>query len=325
MIVPKYWSESKTKKVINGKQFTLKRFGWSDISEADAKKHADSRLQEAVTVLERDGDVRRIDHKTSYNGAEGVPIREEVISKHQDIVISRNSYGALCLNTPDVLFADIDFEYEAPLKTSVSVFILLLSCAALISWFFKVSALFIIGLFVSIILASTVANLAHRIVLSLKGGVEKKALSRIKKISKENPELNLRIYRTPLGLRILLMNDTYCPTDDNVIRLLKDFQSDTIYIQMCKNQNCFRARVSPKPWRIGVERLKPRPGVWPIKEERMTERRKWVANYEKKARSYCSCHYLMQMGSNKVDSRAELVRSIHDDFCRVNKKEFKIA
>ena len=114
MIVPQYWSESKLRKIVNGRQFTIKRFGWSDVSEDDAKKHADTRVQDAARELEEKGDVRRVDHKVAYNGAEGIPIREEVISRHQDVVITRNTYGSLCLNTPDVLFADVDFEQKAP-------------------------------------------------------------------------------------------------------------------------------------------------------------------------------------------------------------------
>jgi len=36
-----------------------------------------------------------------------VPIREEIVSRHGDTIITRNSYGARCLNTPNALFADI--------------------------------------------------------------------------------------------------------------------------------------------------------------------------------------------------------------------------
>ena len=55
--------------------------------------------------------VRR-EARVAYNGSNGVPIREEVFAKHDDIIITRNLYGSLCLNTPNVLFADIDFLYD---------------------------------------------------------------------------------------------------------------------------------------------------------------------------------------------------------------------
>lgn len=52
----------------------------------------------------------RRERKTPYNGADGVPIREEVVAKNGEAVLTRNSYGALCLNTSEVLFIDVDNE-----------------------------------------------------------------------------------------------------------------------------------------------------------------------------------------------------------------------
>src|SRR5690606_32391339 len=159
---------------------------------------ADARLEEAVRTLEREGDVRRIDHKITYNGAEGIPIREEVISQHQDVVISRNSYGALCLNTPDVFFADIDFAMESSFKAVSLAFVLLLGCAAVVSFFFQSSLVFILGAFLALILSSTLAAAIRNLMLRAKGGIEKIALDRINTVATENPELHVRVYRTPM-------------------------------------------------------------------------------------------------------------------------------
>lgn len=325
MIVPQYWAESKTKKIVNRRQFTIKRFGWSDTSEQEAKSHAEARLREAVAFLEANGEVRRIDHKVPYNGAEGIPIREEVIARYQDVVISRNTYGALCLNTPDVLFADIDHELEAPTAIRLFSFALLagLSAVAALSMH---SWIALVGfLFLTLVFSSSVAGIVHKILLALAGGAEKKSLQTITKVSTENPDLHIRLYRTPMGLRILLMNDAYDPGGDLSMNILKSFNSDRVYIQMCKNQNCFRARVSPKPWRVGVERLGPRPGVWPINPDRLADRAKWVSKYEKSSANYSSCHFLMKLGSNKVHEKAEFVRQIHDDLCKAHRNELGIA
>ena len=93
MIVPQYWAEAKLKTVVNGKQITIKRFGWSDDSESDAQANAQKRAEEAIARAESGEKVRKIDHKVPYNGAEGLPIREEIISRHKDCVITRNSYA----------------------------------------------------------------------------------------------------------------------------------------------------------------------------------------------------------------------------------------
>lgn len=325
MIVPYYWSQSKVKKVVNGQQFTVMRFGWSDESEEAAKQLADSRLAEAIQTLESEGDVRRIDRKVSYNGSEGVPIREEVIEKIEDIVISRNAYGALCLNTPDVLFADIDFDQEAAFSTIVISGILVLLMSILTAVITGYVWTFILGLFLSLLFASPLATLFFNLKLKLTGGVEKSRLQAIEKTSAAYPTLHMRVYRTPNGFRVLIMNDTFSPTSEETVQLLKSLNSDSVYIQMCKNQKCFRARISPKPWRIGVERLKPRPGIWPIKPEKLAERERWVRSYEHRSRNIASCHFVMSLGSDDVHQKAERVQQIHDEKCLAMKTNLPLA
>ena len=325
MIVPRYWAESKVTTFAAKKQFTIKRFGWSGTSESDARLHAEKRLREALETLARDGDVRRIDHKTSYNGAEGIPIREEVIEKHEDVVISRNSYGALCLNTPDVLFADIDFAQQTPgVITGFAIAVSMLVSVGT-AWHFDSWGVFFIGSIVALVIASSVVNALYKLVLKSGGGVEAMALEPIRRLSQSRPELHIRLYRTPLGYRVLLMNDTYDPDNEEALEILTRLGSDKTYVQMCRNQHCFRARVSPKPWRIGMDRLKPRPGVWPINPLRMSERVEWVERYHVKAEPYASCHFLKRMGGSAVHAKAEKVRRIHDDMCRADKIDLKLA
>ena len=85
---------------------------------------------------------------------------------------------------------------------------------------------------------------------------------------------------------------------------------------MCKNQNCFRARISPKPWRIGLEAL--RSGVWPVKEQSMHARNVWVDEYQTRAEEYASCKFVEQLGSPLTHPTAKHVQSIHDPYCNAN-------
>jgi hypothetical protein len=110
MIVPHYWAEGRVQQRHLGKQITVRRFGWSNVGEFDAQTMANERAQQAMQRIISGEQLARREPKTPYNGADGVPIREEIISEHGDTVITRNAYGALCLNTPNVFFADIDFE-----------------------------------------------------------------------------------------------------------------------------------------------------------------------------------------------------------------------
>ncbi|MFT4843826.1 MAG: hypothetical protein ACI8UD_002340 [Planctomycetota bacterium] len=49
------------------------------------------------------------ERKLPYGGL-GLPIREEIVARNGADIITRNGYGARCLNEPDVLFADIDMQ-----------------------------------------------------------------------------------------------------------------------------------------------------------------------------------------------------------------------
>ncbi|UUZ56064.1 hypothetical protein LP419_12210 [Massilia sp. H-1] len=109
MIVPNFWAEARTQYRSKGKQITIRRFGWSDASQEDAQNNAQARADEALKRAVSGEPLPRRERKVPYNGADGLPIREEVVARHGETVITRNSYGARCLNTPDVLFADIDF------------------------------------------------------------------------------------------------------------------------------------------------------------------------------------------------------------------------
>lgn len=162
-------------------------------------------------------------------------------------------------------------------------------------------------------------------IIDRKGGLENEALERIKQVSQENPELNMRIYKSLMGLRILFMENTHDPASESTLKLLQSLKSDKIYIQMCRNQHCLRARVSPKPWRIGVDRLRPRPGVWPIKPEYLTERNRWVKNYDEKSKAYSACKFVTKIGSDYVNKKAEKVRKLHDDLCKVSDEKRMLA
>lgn len=319
MIVPQYWAEAKLKTIVDGKRITIKRFGWSDNSESDAQVNAQKRAEEAIALAQSGEKVRKIDHKTPYNGAEGLPIREEIISRHNDCVITRNTYGALCINTPDVLFADIDFQYEPGFWFYVGNFFILTGLALLTGLHYGSWKTFFFLVFASILFTSTLAGILFKGLTVLKGGPVKLALKPIRTFSQNHPNWHLRLYKTPMGYRVLVMHKTFNPRSDEAIGFMRDLNSDPNYIRMCQNQNCFRARISPKPWRIGVNRLRPRPGIWPITPERMPDRRKWVDRYEKVALDYASCKFMEHLGSNKTDPKAEFVRAIHDEYCRADK------
>ncbi|MFM7592846.1 MAG: hypothetical protein ACKO85_13750, partial [Isosphaeraceae bacterium] len=86
---------------------------------------------------------------------------------------------------------------------------------------------------------------------------------------------------------------------------------------MCLNQHCFRARLSAKPWRIGIsQHLRPRPGVWPINPDKIPMRTAWITEYDQKAAAYAACRFIENLGNSQIDPDVAEVVSLHDQLSR---------
>lgn len=317
MIVPEFWAEGRIKARIDDRKVTVRRFGWSDISQEEAQTHADERAKAALKEIAAGEMVEKYEPKMAYNGAEGVPIREEILARHGEAVITRNLYGARCLNTPDVLFADVDFGQSVPLKLSCSVYLTLVAFATGLGLWQGSVKVTVISLLIALVVGSPLALALFRLFEKATGGPRERAHQRIRQFSRKHPDWHLRVYETPKGLRVLVMHTTFGARDEAVQHFFEALDADPIYVRMCRNQHCFRARLSPKPWRIGIrEHIRPRPGYWPVKPEYLPARHRWIAAYEAKAQDYAACRFLERLGSSNVHPTADAMRIIHDELCQ---------
>ena len=314
MIVPRYWAEASVRERREGRQVTVRRWGWSDDGPEKAQAHADSRAREALQRILSGDKIPRRELKVAYNGAEGVPIREEIVSRHGETIVTRNGYGALCINTPDVLFADIDFgDPKVPCLVLLGAALTAAAATALLASAHRFM-LGIAALMGSLVLLPLALKLFHRGRVSSAGGVENFARGRVARFVKAHPDWKVRVYRTPAGLRVLVVHRRFDPTSPEVAEFFRALGSDPLYVRMCVRQRCFRARVSPKPWRIGIPgHMKPRPGVWPVNPERKVDRDRWIAAYQTASQGHASCRYLESLGNGAEDPAAEAVRALHDD------------
>ena len=317
MIVPRYWAEGRAQHREKGRQVTVRRFGWSNVSLGEAQANADSRAADALRQVLAGENLRKHEPKLAYNGADGVPIREEIVAEHGETVITRNSYGALCLNTPNALFADVDFLPPSTAPAGCVVILLLLMLSA---WQARNEGSFktFVGLaFLSAIAGSLIAWAAPRLFLLVNGGPEKLANRRLRRFVRSHPDWRIRLYRTPAGLRALVMHRTITPTEPEVSEFFAALGTDPLYVKMCQRQRCFRARVSPKPWRIGVaSHLKPRPGIWPVRPEKLRERSEWLRAYDDKSTEYASCRFEKELGDGAVNPEVQVVQRLHDQYSR---------
>lgn len=318
MIVPEYWAEARQQVRRKGRQVTVRRFGWSDDSQAAAQAHAEQRTQDALDAILAGQDLPRREQRSNY-GIHGVPIREQVVERLDDVVITRNSYGALCLNTPDVLFADMDFEARPSgwaLPAWASVLALLAGFVAGrvpggLAWG-------VAGAVVALVAANRVALWLKRRRFDRDGGPERRALARVEAFVSDHPDWHLRLYRTPAGLRVLAMQDTFEPGDDAVRRFFAALGADPLYSTMCKVQHCFRARLTAKPWRIGIKRrIRPPFAAWSREQADLPERLAWIAGYERRAAGFAACRYIRTLGDDtRVDPKARRIQELHDAMTR---------
>ena len=317
MIVPQFWAEGRLQHRQKRRQVTVRRFGWSDASQLEAQAHADQRTHQALQRIIAGATLGRREPKVAYNGAEGVPIREEIISRHGEAIVTRNSYGARCLNTPNVFFADIDFENKASFRLTLAALTMLLLGAAVLGWLMSSKSIFGVGLILALLAASPLTGWLQKISSALKGGPEQAARQKISRFLAENPGWNLRLYRTPAGLRVMATHRTFAPSDPQVSQSFSALGTDPVYALMCLRQQCFRARVSAKPWRIGIQdHLRPRPGVWPVAPMHLPGRAAWIARYEARAQDFAACTFLETLGSGIIDKDVAPVQQLHDALCR---------
>jgi hypothetical protein len=313
MIVPDYWAEARRQHKTSAKQVTVRRYGWSMSSQADAQLMAEARADEALQRIIRGEQLERREIKVAYNGAAGIPIREEVLARHGEVVITRNSYGAHCLNSPNALFADIDFAPERGLKPALFAFVALSVASMAIGMTLRSWGTTFGLLFVSLIVAAPIAGLFARLAVLAGGGSERIARERIARFISSNPTWNLRLYRTPAGYRVLATHRPFEAKAKEVQNFFTKVAADPLYARMCTNQNCFRARLTAKPWRIGISaHMRPRPGVWPVQSDSIAVRNQWIAGYEAKAAAFAACRYVESMGSGVVHESLKSVVDLHD-------------
>lgn len=251
--------------------------GWSDHSEAEAKQRAEERLQRILNWLRSSAsdDLDRYSYVIDDSICE--PIIDRVVDRHgaEIAVISRNAYGALVLNTTAVMMVDIDI--ESTIKRP--------------------------GFIARIFGAKP---LPAELVL-------KQKIEDVRNWQRHNPQYAFRIYRTAAGLRLVFTNQVFEHIDAAVISILDELHCDPLYRELCKSQNCFRARLTPKPWRIGLLPPVDKFPFWTDAQESAFN--KWYSNYVTAANQWAVCEMLESLGTAPTHPLALQIIELHDSLC----------
>lgn len=139
-------------------------------------------------------------------------------------------------------------------------------------------------------------------------GANEQAAAKLSAAVARNSELGFRVYRTRNGWRYLCTSRPYDPTADETRLLLEELGADAKYIFLCRAQRCFRARLTPKPWRIDGRFFE----VQPL--ESVTRKR--LEQYLKKAAPFASAHFASEVGqTNVAHPELQMIVDYHDTWC----------
>lgn len=123
--------------------------------------------------------------------------------------------------------------------------------------------------------------------------------------------LAFRLYETYQGARVIVLGKSFDPLERATQDMMNEFNCDKLYATICKKQGCFRARLTPKPYRIKMKAYKvnyPREGMDGAFGS-------WLQSYERESRNYSVCRFVEQIGASTFGT-TEAVR-IHDEVAGV--------
>jgi hypothetical protein len=272
MKIPKYWARSvQSVQQLDGRPYLLVIWQWSDFSVSEAQRKADDRVREIADKV-------RAGQQLNHYGYGDRPLREEITqgisndAGNEVAIVTRNVYGALVLNAANAMFIDIDFSDKGASGSGGGGF----------SWGFGKRAL----------------------------SQEDQRVEHIAAWSNSHPDVGLRVYRTAAGLRCLITNHIFDPTRSDALDILRAFESDPLYVRLCQAQDCFRARLTPKPWRCNMA---PPPWRYPwANADAEINYRVWERHYEQVSRSYAVCKLIKQLGPREVHPDIEPILKLHD-------------
>lgn len=270
MKIPRYWAKE-TQRVKDPRGKALDLACWRWSDWSEAE--ARMRAREAMAQMARKLHSNQPLDRYGYGEQ---PLREEVV---EDIpgpgrdpigVITRNRYGALVLNAAQVMFVDLDLAQGSGL----------------------------------------VSGLVKGLLGKKSASAEPRALERLETWVNNHPEWGFRVYRTRAGLRCLVMHDVFDPSQPSTTELLLALESDPLYVKLCRDQGCFRARLTPKPWRC---HMLPPPSRYPWESSKDEQRfREWQRLYEVAIGRYGVCELVREFRSRDHHPEAALVLAVHD-------------
>jgi hypothetical protein len=216
-------------------------------------------------------------------------VHEEVLEELAFGVITRNRAGCEILNVHRVMFVDWDIDARAHLKAQTT---------GVFTWLRR----WIFGFNPSELEA------ANRECKQLRYRRLRDQLLELKSIS-------ARLYETHSGFRGIITSSLFDPAEEVTQSLLNELDSDPLYARLCKVQGTFRARLTPKHWRLGLPKPfleRHRSGFTPKVQPG------WLEHYAQASQNRAVCRFVAQFGDEASEPTIRQVIALHDARCKAN-------
>lgn len=130
-------------------------------------------------------------------------------------------------------------------------------------------------------------------------------------ITSKFKDYGFRIYETYQGARVIILGKSFDPREGETKKMMDEFNCDPLYTRLCIKQGCYRARLTPKPYRMKMRAYKVK---FPRNEDDH-EFQGWLTNYESESRNFSVCKLIEQIGASH--SLNDVIR-LHDDITGIN-------
>jgi hypothetical protein len=280
MKIPNYWirHEGEVQRP-DGQSLQLFAWGWSESSTAEAEAKARERFQ---SLEQRVREGLELPRGYAYGDR---PVREQIVDRitgadgQLDALLTRNSYGAIVLNTSRAMFVDVDVEGDAgPSQPPPDL--------GFIGRLFGMSAP-----------APAAA-----------GAGDDARLATLRSTLRSTRG-SFRVYRTAAGYRLLAIDRPFTPASRDSESVMRAVGADPAFIQLCRIQESFRARLTPKPWRM--DQTVP-PGQFPRDASDEPAFTDWVRQYDRASESKATCRFVETVGSTAIDPLIAPIVQLHD-------------
>lgn len=121
---------------------------------------------------------------------------------------------------------------------------------------------------------------------------EQLLLDCVRRLCAADESLGVRVYRTAQGFRLIMAGQGITLGSARTAELFRAVHADPLYVRLCAKQESWRARLSPKPARVGVKR----PPAVMASDAAAATLADWLPGYEAACADYSVCRLVECVG-----------------------------